>query len=167
ERLVRMREAISDLLTPWAFIASMSCQAITRFSATAEQSSSSPSSRRNCSKSEPICGLLAIAHPSGRPCALCTLLGTFATPAHGNPEASHEPRLAPGLCIQRSWRGAPRSGSTTPGGLQPQEPRRVVVEDRPLLLRGQERGAVHALDRERDRLGPDHLVGTEHQAVAE
>src|SRR5690606_30183565 len=48
-----------------------------------------------------------------------------------------------------------------------QEARGVIMEDRPLLRRGEEGRAVHALHREGDRLGPDHLVGAEHQAVAQ
>src|SRR5690606_1186043 len=50
---------------------------------------------------------------------------------------------------------------------QLQEPRRVVVEDRPLLLGREEGRAVDALHRQGDRFGPHHLVGAEHQPVAQ
>src|SRR5690606_9671911 len=52
----------SDLPTPWAFMASASCQAITRLRATAELSSSRPSSCRNWSKSDPMRGFLAMVY---------------------------------------------------------------------------------------------------------
>src|SRR6185312_4285824 len=65
ERLVCMRSASAFFVIPFAFIASASCQAITRLIATALAASSMPSSARKSSYFDPIAGFflaLAMVH---------------------------------------------------------------------------------------------------------
>src|SRR5690606_20428964 len=73
----------------------------------------------------------------------------------------------PGVKPRRGDRPRGLQASLPRVRLQFQEARGVVVEDRTLLRRRQERRAVHAFHREGDRFGPHHLVGAEHQPVAQ
>src|SRR5690242_10559083 len=51
-------------------------------------------------------------------------------------------------------------------GAQPQEPRGVVIENVPLLRGAQERRLVNGLHGSGDQPWPDHLVRSEHHAIA-